>query len=458
MLEYSQEMIYRKRKSNSNFLTQNGGFTLVETLVGSVVFALVALSAYQAFSGLMGAVMASRAKIAATSVANEQFEIIRNLAYEDVGIINGLPSGRLQREKIVTRDNYSFNVQTTIRNVDDPFDGTIGGTPSDTSPSDYRAAYLDITCSNCKFFAPLKFTTLVAPYALETASTNGALFIQVFDALGTPVQGASVHIVNTQTNPDTIIDDTTDNGGWIKIIDAPPGVNAYSITATKTGYTTDQTYPLNGTAGPDPLNPDATVVVQQVTQTSLSIDQVSSLVVSSVDASCVALPNIGFSLVGEKLIGLPDYLKYIAHNFTTDASGNTTIPNVEWDTYDTELTSPGTYDLAGMSVLPTFTVSPNEVKNINIIAVPHASNALLVSVEDPSGVAIDGATVQLQKGIFDETKTTSLLGTCPTPGQVFWNSLEGGTYTLTVSKAGYQTTIVNFPASSWQHQRIILNP
>ena len=136
MLEYSQEMIYRKRKSNNKFLKHNSGFTLVETLVGSVVFALVALSAYQAFSGLMGAVMASRAKIAATSLANEQFEIIRNLTYEDVGIINGLPSGKIQREKIVTRDNYSFNLQTTIRNVDDPFDGTIGGSPSDSSPSD----------------------------------------------------------------------------------------------------------------------------------------------------------------------------------------------------------------------------------------------------------------------------------------------------------------------------------
>ena len=108
--------------------------------------------------------------------------------------------------------------------------------------------------------------------------------------------------------------------------------------------------------------------------------------------------------------------------------------------------------------MPAFTVSPNEVKNVQLKVVPHASNALLVSVEDPSGVAIDGATVQLQKGIFDETKTTTIVGACPTPGQSFWNGLEAGTYTLTVSKAGYQTNIINFSASSWQHQRIILNP
>ncbi|MEK7140902.1 MAG: prepilin-type N-terminal cleavage/methylation domain-containing protein, partial [Patescibacteria group bacterium] len=267
------------------------GFTLIETLVGSVVFALVALSAYQAFSGLMDGVSVSRAKIAATSLVNEQLEIIRNLAYDNVGIESGLPAGTIERTQTLLRDNYSFTVTTTIRNIDDPFDGTIGGNPSDTSPADYKSVDLDITCSNCKRFNPIKFTTLVAPYALETASTNGALFMQVIDAQGVPIQGASVHLVNTQTNPDIIIDETTDNGGWIKIVDAPPGVNAYNIIATKSGYTTDQTYPPGGVAGADPINPDATVVIQQVTQTSFSIDRISTLAVSSVDAACAALPN-----------------------------------------------------------------------------------------------------------------------------------------------------------------------
>ena len=57
------------------------GFTLVETLVGTAVFVLVSLSAYKAFGVLMDAVSASQAKIAATSVVNEKFEIIRNLPY-----------------------------------------------------------------------------------------------------------------------------------------------------------------------------------------------------------------------------------------------------------------------------------------------------------------------------------------------------------------------------------------
>jgi len=173
------------------------GFTLIETLVGSFIFLLVALSGYRAFAALMDAVIFSQAKIAATSLANESIEIIRNLPYEDVGVESGIPSGKIPRNQTFVKDGYSFDLQTTIRNVDDLFDGTIGGIPNDSSPADYKSADLDITCSNCKIFSPLRFTTLVAPRTLETASNNGALFIQVFDASGLPIPNASLHIVNT---------------------------------------------------------------------------------------------------------------------------------------------------------------------------------------------------------------------------------------------------------------------
>ena len=445
-------MIFLKR----NYGKQKG-FTLVETLVGSAVFVLLALSGYKAFSVLMEAVAVSQAKIVATALSNEKFEIIRNLPYVDVGIENGLPAGKIERNETVVRDNYSFDLLTTIRSVDDIFDGTIGGNPGDTSPADYKLVDLDITCSNCKAFSPLKFTTLVAPHALETASTNGALFIQVFDRSGIPVSGASVHIENTVANPDIIIDETTDNDGWIKIVDAPTGTNAYNITAAKSGFSQDQTYPPGGEAGPTPINEDATVVLLQVTQTSLLIDRVSSLTVKTVDSSCVAFPGVGFSITGTKLIGAPSILKYPTENFTTDLSGNYTLSDLEWDTYGALFTSPS-YDLAGATLPPTFTINPNENVILQMIAVPHLDNALLVSVVDSSNSAIDGAAVQLQKDEFDETKTVNS-GPCAAPGQAFWNGLEGGTYTLTVSKAGYQTSVSSvdmFP--SWQNQNIILVP
>ncbi|MFZ3011660.1 MAG: carboxypeptidase regulatory-like domain-containing protein [Minisyncoccia bacterium] len=440
-----------------NSLTTKKGFTLIETLVGSAVFVILALSAYRAFGVLMDAVSISQAKLAATTLANEKFEIIRNLPYDDIGIENGIPAGKIVRNETITKDNYSFDVQTTIRNIDDTFDGTIGGSPSDTSPADYKSVDLDLTCISCKVFSPLKFTTLVAPHALETASSNGALFIQVFDTAGIPVPNTSVSILNTATNPDIIINEITDNTGWVKIVDVPPGINTYNIIATKSGYTEDQTYPKSGIAGENPINEDATVVLQQVTQTSLLIDRVSSLNVSSVDASCIMIPNIDFSLTGTKLIGTPSVLKYPTENFSTDSSGEETISNLEWDTYHLLLDTTA-YDFAGSTLLPSFTINPGENKNLQMVVVPHLDNALLISVEDSLGNPIDGATVQLQKDEFNQNKTTNSLP-CSTPGQVFWNGLVSGTYTLTISKTGYTTSVSSVDISApRQEENITLTP
>jgi len=439
------------------FHTNQKGFTLIETLVGSAIFLILALSSYKAFSVLIDAVSASRAKAAAIDLVNEKFEIIRNLSYKNVGIIQGLPAGKIARNQTISQNNYLFNVQTTIRDIDDPFDGTIGGNPPDLSPADYKSVDLSISCSNCKTFSPLEFTTLVAPHALETASTNGALFIRVFDANGLPIQGASVHITNGQTNPSTIIDETTDNDGWIKIIDAPPGTNAYNISATKSGFSKDQTYPIGGIAGANPLSPDATVVIHKVTQTSLSIDKLSSLNVTTVDSTCKALANIGFSLTGTKLIGAPSILKYPAKTFTTNASGAYTISSLEWDSYKVLLTS-GLYDLVGTNPFPTFTINPNENKNLQLVVIPHIDKTLLISVKNQNNLAIDGATVNLVKGLFDKTKITNS-DTCATPGEVFWNGLGEGTYTLTVSSPGYQDSITSVDiSSSWQVKNITLVP
>ena len=86
------------------------------------------------------------------------------------------------------------------------------------------------------------------------------------------------------------------------------------------------------------------------------------------------------------------------------------------------------------------------------------NRAILVSVKDSLNIAIDGATVRLEKIGFDETKTTNSLP-CPTPGQVFWNGLPVVSYTLTVSKTGYQTSVSSIDMSpSWQNQTITLSP
>lgn len=354
----------------------------------------------------MNAVRVARLKVTATALANEQFEIIRNLPYSDVGVMSSIPSGKVPHIQNLVRDNTEFVVETVIRNIDDPFDGTIGGVPNDPSPADYKLAELEISCTSCRNFSPLRFTTHVGPRALESASTNGALFVRAFDAAGQPVAGANVHIENNQAVPAIVIDDTTNNDGLLQIVDAPPGVEAYEITVSKSGYSTDRTYQTGALGNPSPTKPHATVALQQLTQISFAIDRTSTLDTSSVTDTCGPVPSIDFSLSGSKLIGTsPDVLKYSASH-VTDGTGRKTTSNLEWDTYNLALTD-SAYDLAGTIPLLPLVLNPNANQDFKLIIAPKDPRSILVAVKDASTqLPLSGATVRLEGAGYDTTLTT----------------------------------------------------
>lgn len=361
------------------------GFILIESLVGIAIFVIVTATVYQSYIKILNLVNASRRKITASALANEQLEIIHNLPYADVGLLHGLPLGKIQHEQYITRDNTDFKVVTTIRSIDDPFDGIAGGTPNDLSPADYKLVGLEISCASCHNFAPITFSTHVGPKNLETTSTNGALFIRVFDANGQPVPGADVHVENNLSNPFINIDDTTNNDGVLQIVDAPPGINAYEIRVSKGGYSREETFSSGETANPNPVKPHATVVAQGVTQISFAIDKVSTINVSSLSETCVPVSAISFFLEGTKVIGTePDVLKYdYSTPVTTNGSGSFTLAPMEWDDYNFFL-SDASYDLAGVMPLNPVNLAPDTTLNLQLIVEPRDPKSLLVTVKDAS--------------------------------------------------------------------------
>ena len=382
------------------------GFTLVETLVGLAIFLLIAVVLYQSFISIIQVTRLSEAKVVATALGNEQLEIIRNLAYEDVGLVSGIPLGVIQPNQTIVRGGIPFTITTVIRNVDNPFDGTLGSTTNDLSPADYRLVEIEVDCDTCTDFSPLVFTTHVGPRGLETASTNGALFVQVFDAEGQPIQGADVHIENNQGTTSIIIDDTTNNDGFLQIVDAPPGANAYEISVSKAGYSSERTYTIGDVANPNPAKPHATVAVQQITQLSFAIDETSDLAVSSVNSLCAPVGGIDFGLTGAKLIGTaPDITKF-SDTYTTSAGGNETITDVEWDSYTLSFTDGG-YDLAGTIPISPFVINPGADQVIKLIVAPKTPRSVLVTVKDAgTQLPVSDATVRLEGGGFDTTYTT----------------------------------------------------
>lgn len=384
---------------------KNLGFTLIETIVGVAVFLIVAIAAYNAYVGLFKLISVNKYKLLAINLANEQFEIARNMPYKDIGILQGIPVGTIPRNQTLTRGGVDFSVDSIVRNIDLPFDGTIGGTPNDLSPADNKLLQITVSCLSCENkFSPITLTGRIAPKNLETASNNGALFIKVFDANGQPVQGANVHIVNVATSSNIVIDDVTDQAGMLQIVDIPPDQNAYRVSVSKSGYSSDRTYPLGGSANPYPLKTDASVVVGQVTQVSFSIDRLSTLNFTSQNPQCVPIANFKFNLSGAKTVG-QDVLKYYSDK-QTSPSGTLNLNDIEWDTYTINQIDTN-YDLVGINPIVPITVNPNSSQDINLILKSKNPKTLVVNVKDSStGLPLSDTTINIQGNSLNKNLIT----------------------------------------------------
>ncbi len=390
----------------NSIFQKNKGYTLIEVIISISIFVGVSMAVYAGYTNVLKVVSVTKEREVATALANEKFEIVRNMPYSSIGTYGGIPAGQISSSETLVRDGLSFSVNTTIRNYDDPYDGTLGGSPNDLSPADAKIVEVEVNCSSCKNFTPVVFSTRVSPKNLETSSSNGALVIKVFDSDGLALSGANVSIVNNSVSPAININDVTGVDGTLTIVDAPPATETYQITVTKSGYSTDRTYPVGAVGNPNPSKPHATVLVQQITQVSFSIDEVSTISVSTKSQTCSPIGSVDFNLYGSKLIGSsPDVLKYDVDH-TSNSSGQLTINNLEWDTYNMILND-SSYDLIGTNPLLALGLVPGSTQPMDVIVAPKDPNRLLVVVTDQAtSLPLEGVEVQITKSGFDETKTT----------------------------------------------------
>lgn len=369
------------------------GFTLVEVLIGLAIFSIVIGAVYSGYTSVIDIASSSQFTSASLSIMESRVEMVRNMRYEDVGTVGGVPAGTLPQTETVQIGDVAYNLITTIRNVDDPFDGTIFGSPADLSPADYKLVQFDVTCgTGCAGQKKVSMTTIVAEKRLENEDRNGNLLITVIDASGEPVPQATLHVVNAGATPPIDLTTTTDNAGQLLLLSVATGSAAYEITATMDGYSTDATTPPNNPA--NALKPHATVASQQLTQVTMIIDRVSTLSVTARDSFCAATGPFSFQLTGGKLIGeLPDVPKYSAiHSLST--GGTLTLDELEWDSYEI-LPVDTSLDLVGMTSSISFTLDPNTTRTLTWMVASKSSSAALITVVDTGGSPIDGASVTL---------------------------------------------------------------
>jgi len=370
------------------------GISLIEIIVCVSIFLVLSLSVYGVFTSVINGITYYRERTTISSLADQYLEIVRNLPYSQIGTVQGNPHGPLAdlaNPVSIVVNKVTYQVYYAISYIDDPADGTIlAGT--DSAPNDYKQVKLYVKNTNTASIN--SFLTNASPKGLEGLASGGALSLEVFDANGYPVSGATIHIENNNVTPTIDLTRTADkNGKWIEV-GLPNSDNSYHITATKTDYSSDKTYPST-TANPDPVKPDATVLNGQVTEISFSIDKLSNLTFSTLTKECQPISGIDLEIAGAKMIGTPSLLKF-DNSYTSDSNGQVVLNNIEWDVYTPTLTS-SSYMVYGTSPVKQANLLPNTIQGFNLLLGPKTDNSLLVIVKDASSTKnpIEGATVEL---------------------------------------------------------------
>lgn len=382
------------------------GFSLVEAIIGITLFAIIAVMIYNSYTAILDASRFSKLRTSALALANEQMEIIRNMPYSSVGLLNGIPIGIIPRSQEIIKDNTTFFVTTTIRLIDDPFDGTPITSPADLSPNDYKLVEIEIAALNHPEFKAITITSYVSAKNSEVDSGNGSLFIKVFDSNGDPVPQAFVSIINSVSRTTTIdIKEVTDNYGYLRIVDAPTGTEAYHITVWRPGYSTDKTYAATSTI-PHPIKLPANVYWQEITQINFAIDRTGAINVNTVDSSCGIIPDVYFGLDGSKLIGEDPPIKKFTTTSQTDSVGYKRFTDLEWDDYTVSLLSSG-YDIIGTIPSALLNLAAGGVQNIKLVLAPKNPNTLLVNVKDAAtSLPLSAVNVTLSKIGFSRSLNT----------------------------------------------------
>lgn len=412
------------------------GTTLIEGIIAIGIFVVVTTGLYLLIQLGIRVVRDSQSRLDALAIAESQMESIKNLPYDNIGTNGGIPAGNITQTSTQTQNDIEFTVETDIRYVDDPFDGTA---PIDLVSTDYKSIRVEVRWADQLITAPVVLITIISPNGIETDVGGGTLWLEVFNASAQPIPNATVRITNNTIAPAINITTLTDSNGRFILPGADPAVESYHVEISKSGYSSSQTYVVDALTNPNPDPTDITVIEDEVTTKTFTIDLLSDLqfYVEQRDTG-EPIEGLTFTMTGDKRIGTQtdgsDIPKY-AQQHTTDSSGNTTVSNIEYDTYSISIDPATTgYDFAGSAPHLPYVLGPNANETITIHVMPDTPYTLLLTVENATGVAITNATVRAyNSGLsIDSTETTNAAG------QVFFTALNNESFTIEVTADGYQ--------------------
>jgi len=435
------------------------GLTFIDVLVGISLMLIIFLGIFGAYWLSLKVVSQSKARIAATAIANQKIEQIRNLPYKKVGTNPRAidePIGDIPQTESISQNNTNFAVETTIKYVSDCFDGPRSAEcpaapETDDCVKDYKRAKVKVSWER-PFKGEVSLVTDVAPRNLNqekeecTGAAAGVLSVSVFNALGENVPSPLIEIIDPQTG-NTLTTAQPPSGKYNFVLSPA----TYKVKITKSGYSSDQSYQAgevyNGKTITEPVKSHPAVYEGKLTEVGFSIDLLGSLTVQARGTKGQGYPPIhntifkmeGVKTVGNDSQGDPIY-KY-SQNHTTNGPAKIDLSNLEWDSYSFYVDSPD-YELIGIESPPETEATqpidllPGESKEMRLIL--KAENTLLVTVKDSVTLnPIFAASVRLfNLGLgYDQIQPTDKAG------QTFFIPLQATTYNLEIQADGYQIYI-----------------
>jgi len=406
-----------------------GVFLILSQAIVSLVFSTYDLISF------------TRSRTTARQIAEEKIETTRSLDYDDIGVVGGIPAGIIEPTETIKRNGLNYTITTRVDNIDDAFDGKGA---ADSNPVDYKRVKIEVSWGGEGTISRAKNIALMTDVSSPTDfdSGGGVLNITVTNANGSPVPLAEVTVVASGLTPPVDTTLTTDIDGNLIIPGSLACDTCYEISATKTGYSIDKTYGSDEVT--NPINPDVTVVEDQISNVNLSIDVLGNLTIYSTTSRTSGFslfPNQQFILRGDKIIGTDDtgtlIYKY-ADIISTDAGGSITLEDMEWDSYNIIIPTGVGWDVSGTNPLQPIPLLPGEDQDISFSSEVGSTHRLLVAFRNGSlsPLATVAATLKDNFSSFEASGSAGLFAD-PDYGQAFFSNLAESTYTLYATISGY---------------------
>lgn len=446
----------------SNPHTRLRGQTLISVLISLALFSILSHALFTLVTSSYSISTYNRARTAAKHLAQEKMEEIRNMPYDTIGTVGGIPSGPILQNQTVPINSLNYIVKTSVIFIDDPFDQQV---PYDLLPTDYKRVRIDVSWEGLAASGknPVTLITDISPVGIETTSGGGTLSVLVFNANAEPLSQADVTITASATIPQINLTLKTDVNGRVILPGAPPcSTPCYQISVTKSGYSTDRTYTTTEVV--NPAKPLMTVLVGQLSEASFAIDKISILSVYSFkdrEDNFEILPNITFDIRGDKTIGTdaddnPVY-KY-EDSFSSGSSGHVLIPDLEWDNYTISVSPSSGWDISGANPLIPINVLPETAVDFKFALSTHTTDSVLISFTSPADQQIASVSARL----FDDSgfEATASSGISPNPdfGQVFFSNLATKIYHLIATASGYLNFNGNIDVAGYKQENVIMTP